>query len=44
MISNKDQENIILNASISKFNNIFPTYISEKNPKFLEIDDNTLAD
>ena len=39
MISNKNQENIILNASISKFNNIFPTYISEKNPKFLEIDD-----
>ena len=39
MINNTDQENIILNASISKFNNIFPTYISEKNPKFLEIDD-----
>lgn len=36
MINNTDQENIILNASISKFNNIFPTYISEKNPKFLE--------
>ena len=39
MINNTDQENIILNASISKFNNILPTYISEKNPKFLEIDD-----
>ena len=31
------KENSILNGSISNFNNIFPTYISEKNPKFLEI-------
>ena len=33
------KENSILDGSISNFNNIFPTYISEKNPKFLEIDD-----
>ncbi len=39
-ISDNTDNTIILNGSISKFNNIFPTYISEKNPKFLEIDDN----
>ena len=31
------KENSILDGSISNFNNIFPTYISEKNPKFLAI-------
>ena len=36
---NINEENCILDGSISNFNNIFPTYISEKNPKFLEIDD-----
>ena len=36
---NINEENSILDGSISNFNNIFPTYISEKNPKFLEIDD-----
>lgn len=34
-----NEENSILDGSISNFNNIFPTYISEKNSKFLEIDD-----
>ena len=38
-----NEENYILNGSISNFNNIFPTYISEKNPKFLEIDDKYIS-
>ncbi len=33
------ENNSFFNGSNSDFNNIFPTYISENNPKYLEIDD-----
>lgn len=33
------ENNNFFNGSNSDFNNIFPTYISENNPKYLEIDD-----